>query len=457
MSRDCNSVARFKKMNGQQWKSGDWADVPPQQQIIEPVNTKLSVVLPFIESEIPNVRELLNRSIELSGQIPRVLFLVPFKGVNYVEVKKLAEKAFSQVGVIEDSEGVTSDWQGRQLMRNAAGPNSLFRQAAWFYYLHKQYGSWLWLEPDCVPITARWFYDLETEHFQVGRPFSGVAMAIGDQKRYMNGVAIYPWNAIQYAPLLVQSTMWKQHPEYEVGFDVAGGDDVLRHAHMTKLIQLTNHLAKGNVNVRPETVLCHGRIDLSAVPVLAESQTVSGVVVQVGSGEARDSNDGLRSRTDIGNSCGGAQIYSEGTLSGDIAGEQSESDKVSNNERGVKKSGMGTDQRTNPPPAQIYPEGGDATCQAQTRAGLTVTETSELIGSAAPTFDPNSAASDQRTNEPDHASSQTKHDGMEYGAVSKEIRLHVNELLKLWDDQPHRKVLIVRELRRAKLVPKHFR
>ena len=373
----------------QQFRSGDWADVPPQQQIIEPANTKLSVVLPFIESEIPNVQELLNRSIELSGQIPRVLFLVPFKGVNYVEVKKLAEKAFSQVGVIEDSEGVTSDWQGRQQMRNAAGPNSLFRQAAWFYYLHKQYGSWLWLEPDCWPITARWLYDLEREHFEVGRPFSGTAMAIGDQKRYMNGVAIYPWNAIQYAPLLVQSTMWKQHPEYEVGFDVAGGDDVLRHAHMTKLIQLTNHLAKGNIEVRPETVLCHGRIDLSG---------------SVDSGDTSELREGSHA-TDL---------------------PQPETLVASQGERSVT--------------AQIYSEGGDPVierCNALRGIVEDMRDETEL---------------------PQESTSQdlSEYDS-KYGWVTQEIRQNVSELVKLWNDQPHRKVLIVKELRRAKLVPKHFR
>ncbi len=409
-----------------EWKSGDWADVPPPQQIIEPVNTKLSVVLPFIESEITQVVDLLNRSIELSGQISRVLFLVPFKGVNYVEVKKLAEKAFSQVGVIEDSEGVTSDWQGRQQMRNAAGPNSLFRQAAWFYYLHKQYGSWLWLEPDCVPITARWLYDLEREHFDVGRPFSGVAMAIGDAKRYMNGVGIYPWNAIQYAPLLVQSTMWKQHPKYEVGFDVAGGDDVLRHAHMTKLIQLTNHLAKGNVEVRPETVLCHGRIDLSGVPA-------------IGNPEIREP---LRTSDNESGSM--------------VAPFESESGSSPDNGK----------SRFDSLPAQIYSEGGDATCQHQRQDDANVviqsTESTSLgvppQGNAAPTFDPNSAArSEYLTEEYQKAASQTKQDGMEYGLISKDIRRLVEELNSIWNGQPHRKVLIVKELRRAKLVPKHFR
>lgn len=419
---------------GTQWKSGEWTDVPSALPTApQPVNTNISVVLPFIEKEIGDVETLLNRSLTISEQIPRNLFLVPFKGLRIDDIQKLAEKAFTSVAVIHDSEGVLSDWQGRSKMRSAAGPNSLFRQVAWFFYLNRRYGSWLWLEPDCWLVSPRWIYELEREHFEVGRAFSGVKMRIGSEKEYMNGVGIYPWNAVQYAPLLVQSATWQQHPEFEVGFDVAGGDDVLKHAHMTKLIQLTNHLAGGNVTIRPETVLCHGRIDLSAVPVLAEPKDNGQLVI------ARESTNAL----------------SKGSAP---------STGISNDLESLDSRGG----------AQNIPEGSDEPCARPLMTASTDNETSN----AAPTVQPAGAAShpvqefapispdiERAIEEHEHrAASQpveshdsSAQDSKDYGAVSKAIRLCVDDLCKLWDDQPHRKVLIVKELRKAKLVPKHFR
>jgi hypothetical protein len=351
-----------------EWKSGEWADVPSASPVpVEPVNTKLSVVLPFIESEMVDVEKLLQRSLELSGQITRTLFLLPFKGLEIKEIKKLAEKAFAQVGVIKDGEGITSDWQGRDRIRSAAGPNSLFRQAAWFFYFHRQHGSWLWLEPDCMPMTSRWLYDLERDHFDAGKPFTGVKMQLGDGREYMNGVGIYPWNAIQYAPILVQSTMWKQHPDLEVGFDVAGGAEVLKRTHLTKLIQLTNHLATEKVEVRPETVLCHGRVNLSG-----------------GAGNSVD------------------------------------------------------EQR---PPVT-----------------LDTTVAQLILGASAVQGDPASVVSDKAILPPSPCSAhESRTQEPSYGSVSSGIRDCVDQLVYLWNNQPHRKVLIVKELRKAKLVPKHFR
>jgi hypothetical protein len=349
----------------------------------------------------------LHHSQETSGQIQRTIFLLPFKGINFTEVKKMSEKAFVRVAVIQDSEGIVSDWSGQQKMRNAAGPNSLFRQAAWFFYLHKEYGSWLWLEPDCWPVTDRWFYDIEREYFEVGKPFLGVQMTIGGAKNYMNGVGVYPWNAIQYSPLLVQATMWKQNPEVEVGFDVAGGDAVLKNAHLTKLIQLTNHLAQGNIEVRPSTVLCHGRPNLSGV---------SGESSSPGSG-----NSGPKLDLDTT-----ARLASPST-------EVKASDALL-------------------PPAQNVLSGGLTAVQP-----LTPTEDTRSIADPAQNTYLESAPFQSALDAAVADMKEYDKPESNYGGLTKEIRKCVQDLVYWWDNQPHRKVLIVKELRRAKLVPKHFR
>ncbi len=364
-----------------EWKSGEWADVPSAQAEAAPlVNTKLSIVLPFIQSEEADVHVLLQRSLAISGQIPRTLFLLPFKGMDITEIKKLSEQAFSDIRVIQDSEGIKSDWNGQERIRGAAGPNSLFRQAAWFFYFNPQRPSWLWLEPDCWPMTPRWLFDLEREHFEVGKPFTGVKMKVADRE-YMNGVGIYPPNAVQ-VPELVQSTIWKQHPELEVGFDVAGGDEVLKRAHITKLIQLTGHLSNGDFPLFTTTVLCHGRTAFLGAH-----------------GAARDAQT-------------------------EVLDEANSPPKTSSC---VPSHELRT---------QELPQGGDPNGEKEKDEeerqgrGLRLT-------APAPTFDPESASN--------------------YGEVSREIRDHINHLVLLWANHPHRKVLIVKELRKAKLVPKHFR
>lgn len=351
------------------FQSGEWADVPSIQmgQPEPALSTKLNFVIPFIESEIPLVISLLQRSLERSGQIPRTLYLLPFKGLEFKAVRVIAEKAFGEVQMLQDCEGKTSDWQDGRPMRSASGPNSMFRQAAWFAYLKgKSFGPWMWLEPDCMPQKGSWWRDLEAEYLEYTQPFMGVRMQFANGKDYMNGVGVYPWNAIQYAPLLVQSAMWKQHPDIEVGFDVAGGKDVLDKAHITKKIQLVNHLTKEkSVVIRDETVLVHGRL-LS------------------GHGERREAVTEVLPES-------ASELYSHET------------------------------------PAQSAARNGDVS----------------LVHTPSPL-----------TEQPP-ASSQPKEDG--YGSISKDIRIHVNELVRLWNDHPHRKVLIVKELRKSKLVPKHFR
>lgn len=344
-----------------QFQSGEWADVPGVGQPAAPPQPKqLSVVLPFIPKEIEQVKNLLRRSTELCGQIPRSLFLIPFKGTNASDIEALAKEAFAQVGTIKDSEGIMSDWQNGQMIRSASGPNSLFRQAAWFFYLSNgRFGAWLWLEPDCTVIGKRWLFDLEQEYYETQKPFMGVQMIIQDGRRYMNGVGVYPWNAIQYAPLLVQSSMWKQHPTVEVGFDVAGGFDVLKQAHMTRKIQL--ELKTKNVELKPETVLLHGQ-----------------------------------------------------NLSGNPAAQK----------------------EAEPSPAQPFLDANGAAGEPQTEA---LPESVSVLPAK------------------DFTSHATRVQESDYGAVTKQIRFHVERLVQLWGESPSRKVLIVKELRKAKLVPKHFR
>lgn len=238
--------------------SGEWTAAPeiPVQRTISVAPMKLNVVLPFIESDVPQVINLLKWCAELSGRINYSIFLLPFKGLNFTEIKMYAERAFTDVQVIPDSEGIVSDWKSDEKIKDAAGPNSMFRQAAWFFYFHKELGPWLYLEPDCVPLTKDWLKALETDHYDNAFPISGVKMEWADEP-YLNGVAIYPQNLVAQAAEIVTRVMWEQHPDKEVAFDVAGRSHVLKKAHLTNKIQLS-YRTDGTPILLQGAVLYHG-------------------------------------------------------------------------------------------------------------------------------------------------------------------------------------------------------
>jgi hypothetical protein len=217
----------------------------------------MAIVLPFIEKEMPRVLMLLGWMAQLSGRVNRTLYLLPFKGLEIDEITRDARKAFSDVQLIKDSEGVISDWQADAKVRDAAGPNSLFRQAVWFFYTRRDLGPWFWFEPDCVPLVEGWDEELEAAYRSAGKPFFGVPLKWQNGEQYLNGAAIYPQNAVTVAPSLAQLTMWTQNPDMQVGFDVAGGKEVASKAHFTDLIQL-EYRCDNPGPTRPGAVLFHG-------------------------------------------------------------------------------------------------------------------------------------------------------------------------------------------------------
>lgn len=234
---------------------------PPAPRPLPKPPAAMSVVIGFVEREIPRVLQLLAHMATLSGRIDRTLYLLPCKGVRSEEITKAAQLAFVDVQLIDDNEGVTSDWRSDDKVRDAAGPNSLFRQAAWFFFLKRDLGPWLWLEPDCVPLSPDWCDRLEQAYRASGKPFLGTVMHWKQggtaPDAYLNGVAVYPQNAIALAPELVTRTMWEQFPEKEIAFDIAGGNAVHRQAHATDLIQL-EYRGDGEPSARPGAVLFHG-------------------------------------------------------------------------------------------------------------------------------------------------------------------------------------------------------
>lgn len=116
-----------------------------------------------------------------------------------LELKELADCIFKEVR-LTTNEKPTSGWPN--------GCNSLFHAAAKFVYQQldsnptnefRLLSSWLWLEPDAIPLKQGWldFIDTEWKH-NVSHRYMGHIYANHDPKfpkQIMSGVAVYPWDA----------------------------------------------------------------------------------------------------------------------------------------------------------------------------------------------------------------------------------------------------------------------
>ncbi len=222
---------------------------------------------------------------ELGGTEGHSLHIIPAAGMDMKEIYAKADKAFPHSGVTTqiDYEEQTSDWQNRELIRSASGPNSAFRQVAWHIFQNKT-GPWFWCELDCIPTRKDWLDRLEAEYKSCGKPFMGAQVLIETVPEHMSGNAVYPQNVPEEAPLLVMRTAWKpkgQEQRFELAFDVAGAKDVLPKAHWTNLIQhIFRHKgfesrAEFDATIDPNAVVFHSCKDGSIFKYLREN--LSGV------------------------------------------------------------------------------------------------------------------------------------------------------------------------------------
>lgn len=99
---------------------------------------------------------------------------------------------------------------------------------------HIEYNSrqpFLFLEPDCVPLTSDWLDAIEAEYKRAGRPFMGAYVPQnGDVPEHLSGVSVYPGEVIKYAGqalMLDDGAPW----------DTAVGNAIVMQAHCTDLIQ----------------------------------------------------------------------------------------------------------------------------------------------------------------------------------------------------------------------------
>ena len=95
--------------------------------------------------------------------------------------------------------------------------------------------SWLWLEPDAIPVCRDWLTAIEDEYEIGGQPFMGT-MIPGDGMGHMNGVAVYPWNTQEWAPCIMGfvAQPWDQASKPEVAPNAHKANHLIFHCRSVR-------------------------------------------------------------------------------------------------------------------------------------------------------------------------------------------------------------------------------
>lgn len=138
------------------------------------------------------VRKSLTWLKELGGCHGHQCILLVDSTVRGDEEYKLAQQVFDKVGA-EKVQVATTEWP--------ACANAMFQQAAWHAVTKfaKTNTPWFFWEPDCIPIKAGAFDQIEQEYNRCGKPF---LITSGGTPPHHNlcGNAVYPNNVTYFCP-----------------------------------------------------------------------------------------------------------------------------------------------------------------------------------------------------------------------------------------------------------------
>lgn len=155
----------------------------------------MTICLGFHQGDAHLAKRLLQWIVRLGGCKGHKMVLVVDAGCPWrqaLDVHQEAAKAFPDGLEIIDNQKPVKGWP--------QGPNSLFWVAA---KRCKTIGSdvgWLWLEPDAIPLSPGWADKLQTADLNFRSNFMGAIIdsppgVNGIPSKYMNGVAVYSFNA----------------------------------------------------------------------------------------------------------------------------------------------------------------------------------------------------------------------------------------------------------------------
>src|SRR5262245_29350802 len=131
-----------------------------------------TIVIPFWSGDRTRAERLLNWIKEIGGTTYPIM-LIASQEADPDGLLPLAKQCNPDSFVTYDYENIKTDWAAsKKEGRSAQGPNSLFRQTA--YYFHDITGNgngkgpWFYLESDCFPIRKGWDVTIFEEYKACG-------------------------------------------------------------------------------------------------------------------------------------------------------------------------------------------------------------------------------------------------------------------------------------------------
>jgi hypothetical protein len=111
------------------------------------------------------------------------------------------------------------------------GPNAMMKQLIWWMTLRKISEPIFWMESDAIPLKPYWIDAWADEYARAKKPFMGahVPEVKGFCPPHMSGIGVYPPNAAELAPKILQAV--------HTAWDVWSAPEILPQMHATKLLQ----------------------------------------------------------------------------------------------------------------------------------------------------------------------------------------------------------------------------
>lgn len=226
--------------------------------------TQFVVAIPICWQDVGLALRMLAWSAKLGRQPFKCVLGVPhnFPG-NLENMLKIAgREAFEDVLVVSRPFALPDEsWP--------IGPNWSFACLAQTCFQRQV--DFLLLEPDCVPLKARWLSAIEREYRGCGHPYMGFFEPAGAQHdAHMAGNAVYNWDVYSRFNWI---ELWK-------AWDVAIGPKLRQQAHCTPLIQQvwgdmhkppTFPNAASLTVIKPDAVLFHRSKDGTLIDRLEAS------------------------------------------------------------------------------------------------------------------------------------------------------------------------------------------
>jgi hypothetical protein len=228
----------------------------------------VSVVVACYPGDADQALRLFRWIAEL-GRVRAPLLLIASEDCPLNDLQYAANMAFDSVKLELDTDKVISDWSAKEAgPKSAAGPNSLWKRAAWYFYMVDK-KNWFWLEPDSVPLTRDWFDVLLAEYQNMDKPFMGAL--IENQMRteaHMSGTGFYHHRTPEFMTEAMRAEA--------VAFDAVDAKKVLAQAHITTRIHDQyrapgfTSMAEVTARVGPDKVLWHSNKDGSLIPFMRQ-------------------------------------------------------------------------------------------------------------------------------------------------------------------------------------------